>query len=283
MMTLTDKQKYLLKDNIDYIEHNEFQELFDKLRESDRSEMSQILLNADIDFLPYMTTIPERTFGSQWQLDSITIPPSIKRIDPAAFFGCKNLQHVIIEGSNVEVDSFAFGGCSTLSDVQFNTSVKFSAMNPFSYNYELDTSTIQRVINQTKLSGAPSRHLDLYGYATMHNIKQVTIPSQIENISGECFQSCTGLEEVTIEYGCRSLSTSAFEGCTKLRKITIPKSILIINALVFHNTPQLTEIVYKGSKDEWDYLITYVDAKAFDNPNRRSKIHIKGDNFDVEI
>lgn len=283
MMTLTDKQKYLLKNNIDYIEHNEFQELFDKLGESDRSEMSQILLNAGIDFLIYMNTIPERTFGSQWQLDSITIPSSIKRIDQAAFFGCKNLQHVIIEGSNVEVDSFAFGGCSTLSDVQFNTSVKFSAMNPFSYNYELDTFTIQKVINQTKLGGASGRHIDLYGYATMHNIRQVTIPSQIENISGECFQSCTGLEEVTIDYGCRSLSISAFEGCTKLRKITIPKSILIINASVFHNTPQLTEIIYKGSKDEWDYLITHVDARAFDNPNRRSKIHVKGDNFDIEI
>lgn len=156
-------------------------------------------------------------------------------------------------------------------------------MNPFSYNYELDTATIQRVINQTKLGGAYGRHIDLYGYSTMHNLKKVTIPSQIEGIATECFQSCTGLEEVTIEYGCKFLSTSAFEGCTKLRKVTLAKSVLVIKSLAFHNTPQLTEIVYKGSKDEWDYLITYADARAFDNPNRRSKIHVKGDNFDIEI
>lgn len=282
MMTLTEKQKYLLKDNMDYIQHNEFQELFDNLDKSDRRDMSQILLNADIDFLPYMTTIPERTFGDQWQLDSITIPPSIKTIDIAAFFGCKNLQHVIISGSNVEVGPLAFGGCSTLSDVQFDDSVKFSALNPFAYNYELDTFTLQRVINQTKLNGAGT-HIDLFGYATMHNITEITIPSQIENITGECFQSCTGLKEVTIEYGCRSIGISAFEGCTKLGKITIPKSVLILNSLAFYNTPQLTEIVYKGSKDEWDYMLSHSSAEAFDKSSRRSKIHVKGDNFDLEI
>lgn len=280
MMTLTEKQKYLLKDNVDYIQHNEFQELFDNLDKSDRRDMSQILLNADIDFLPYMTTIPERTFGDQWQLDSITIPPSIKTIDKAAFFGCKNLQHVIISGSNVEVGPLAFGGCSSLSDVQFDDSVKFSALNPFAYNYELDTFTLQRVINQTKLNGAGNQ-IDLYGYATLHNITEITIPSQIENIVGECFQACTGLKEVTIEYGCRSIGTGAFEGCMKLEKITIPKSVLILSSRVFHNTPQLTEIVYKGSKDEWDYMLSHPSAEAFDK--YRSKIHVKGDNFNLEI
>lgn len=283
MMTLTDKQKQLLRNNIDYIEHNEFQELFDNLSESDRSDMSQILLNADIDFLPYMNTIPERTFGSQWQLDSIRIPPSIKTIDQAAFFGCKHLQHVIISGSNVEIGAFAFGGCSTLSDVQFDDTIKFAAKNPFSYNYELDTATIQRVINQTVLSGASNNHISLYGYATMHNLKQITIPSQIEVISSECFQSCTGLKEVTIEYGCIAISTSSFEGCTSLSKITLPKSIKVITALAFHNTPNLTEILYKGSKEDWDYMSDTSDLKAFDKPNRRSKIHVKGDNFDIEI
>lgn len=282
MMTLTEKQKYLLKDNMDYIQHNEFQELFDNLDESDRRDMSQILLNADIDFLPYMTTIPERTFGSQWQLDSITIPPSIKTIDKAAFFGCKNLQHVIISGSNVEVGPFAFGGCSTLSDVQFDDSVKFSALNPFAYNYELDTFTLQRVINQIKLTGA-GNHIDLFGWATMHNITEITIPSQIETIDVECFEACTGLKEVTIEYGCISIGISAFEGCTKLRKITIPKSVLLLNSLAFHNTPQLTEIVYKGSEDEWDYMLSHSSIEAFDKLSNRSKIHVKGDNFDSGI
>ena len=282
MMTLTKKQKYLLKDNMDYIQHNEFQELFDNLDASDRRDISQILLNADIDFLPYMTTIPERTFGDQWQLDSITIPPSIKTIDKAAFFGCKNLQHVIISGSNVEVGMLAFGGCSTLSDVQFDDSAKFSALNPFAYNYELDTFTLQRVINQTKLNGA-GNHIDLYGYATLHNITEITIPSQIENITGECFQSCTGLKEVTIEYGCRSIDTGAFAGCTKLRKITIPKSVLLLNSRVVHNTPQLTEIVYKGSEDEWDDMLIHSSAEAFDKASSRSKIHVKGDNFNLEI
>lgn len=280
MMTLTEKQKYLLKDNMDYIQHNEFQELFDNLDTSDRRDMSQILLNADIDFLPYMATIPERTFGDQWQLDSITIPPSIKTIDKAAFFGCINLQHVIISGSNVEVGPLAFGGCSILSDVQFDDSVKFSALNPFAYNYELDTFTVQRVINQTKLNGAGA-HIDLYGYATLHNITEITIPSQIENITGECFQSCTGLKEVTIEYGCRSIGTGTFAGCTKLGKITIPKSVLTLSSRVFHNTPQLTEIVYKGSEDEWDDMLIHSSAEAFDK--YRSKIHVKGDNFNLEI
>lgn len=65
MMTLTENQKHLLKDNIDYIQHNEFQDLFDNLNEFDRKERSQILLNAGIDFLLYMDTIPERTFAGQ--------------------------------------------------------------------------------------------------------------------------------------------------------------------------------------------------------------------------
>lgn len=282
MMTLTETQKHLLKDNIDYIQNNEFQDLFDNLSKFGRKDMSQILLNAGIDFLIYMNTIPERTFAGQWQLDGITIPPSIKTIDNAAFFGCKNLQHVIISGSNVEVGPLAFGGCSTLSDVQFDDSVKFSALNPFTYNYELGTFTLQRVINQTKLNGA-GNHIDLYGYSTMHNLTEITIPSQIESIDVECFQACTGLKEVTIEYSCKSISTGAFESCTKLRKITIPKSVLIIKPLVFYNTPQLTEIVYKGSKDEWDYMLLHSSAKAFDKSSSRSKIHVKGDNFDLEI
>lgn len=280
MMKLTDKQRQLLKNNIDYIEHNEFQELFDKLDTADRAPLSEVLSNANIDFLPYMKSIPERLFGSQSFLESIVIPHSIERIDMAAFFGCKNLQHVTILGSDIQVGPYAFGNCPILSDVQFNSKVKFSPLNPFNYNYELDTFTLQRVINQTN---SPGKTINLYGYGHLHKLKQVTIPAHIGGIDTSCFESCTGLEEVNIEYGCKEIFTAAFQGCIKLRKVTLPKSIIKIGVHAFSNTPQLTEIIYKGSKDEWDYMITNSRLAAFDRPDKRSKIQVKGDNFDLEM
>lgn len=112
---------FLLKDeeNAELINSNDFEKLYTKFRAAVKvvyktGMLSQVLYNAGIDPLPYMTKIPSSFLYDAEGVTSVTIPKNIKSIGVFAFKNCKDLVEVRSEIPRLSVPVGAFEGCVNL-------------------------------------------------------------------------------------------------------------------------------------------------------------------------
>ncbi len=62
-------------------------------------------------------------------------------------------------------------------------------------------------------------------------------------------------EEIVIPEGYEVLGGEVFYKCENLKKLTLPKSLWVIGKRAFDDCKNLKEVVYGGSKEEWDALM----------------------------
>lgn len=134
--------------------------------------------------------IPEgvEIVGNYWFWDSaaesVTIPASVRSIEPEAFWRCENLRTVYVGD-----------GCSIcLSDAELPPSVEV------------------RPVAETLVGGARLRDLRAQ--------KSVVIPDGVQKIGDRWFYSC-GVESVELPASVVEIGTEAFCGCRKLKSLTI--------------------------------------------------------------
>lgn len=68
------------------------------------------------------------------------------------------------------------------------------------------------------------------------------------------FACSLNIKEITIPNNINIIGWSAFADCEDLKSIHIPKSVISINELAFDNCYNLTDIYYEGSKEDWDKI-----------------------------
>ena len=70
------------------IRNNDFEKAFELCKSvKKRQQLAMSLYSAKVDFLPYLTRIPDSLFRGFQNLNDITIPGNIKEIGDLAFFG----------------------------------------------------------------------------------------------------------------------------------------------------------------------------------------------------
>lgn len=92
-------------------------------------------------------------------------------------------------------------------------------------------------------------------------IKDITIPSSVNELGFGAFQNCSSLENVTIENGITSLPKQLFYNCESLKSVVIPESVESIGNVAFANCPSLREIEIPDS-------VTSIDKNAFKNSDK---------------
>ncbi len=112
-----------IKDNLNLIDSNNFTDLYDEVAQDARGNITSLLLEADINPLLYMDTVPAGYLPEQRDVKSITIPGNIKSIGDYAFKGCSNLTSITIPDSVTSIGSSAFGGCTSLTSITIPDSV----------------------------------------------------------------------------------------------------------------------------------------------------------------
>lgn len=112
------EQKQYIEQNIDLIEDNRWEELFENAPDG----IGGVLYEAKIDFMNNMIKIPDWLFYNS-KIEDIIIPDTVTKIGDYAFSLCSDLTSITIPDSVTCIGNYAFSGCSSLESIKLPDSV----------------------------------------------------------------------------------------------------------------------------------------------------------------
>ncbi len=93
-----------------------------------------------------------------------------------------------------------------------------------------------------------------YGFFRCSALENVIIPSSVDMVGAYCFSHCKAIKDIVLPEGVRVLEFRAFSKCSALEKISIPLSMRAIDKKVFGGCTSLREVVYAGTKEQWNRI-----------------------------
>lgn len=223
-------------------------------------------------------------------IESITIPNSVKSIGGFAFQRCTNLSSVTI-GSSVEViGERAFQGCSSLTSITIPRSVNSVIMGAFSgcsslasivvedgntfYDSREGCNAIIQKSNNTLVEGCMNTiipndvsTIGTIAFSGRSGLKSITIPNSVSVIETGAFYECTNLATVTLGNRVKSIFNYAFFGCNNLKSINLPEGLETIGELAFDDCFSLTSITIPSS-------VKAIESACFAHCNSLTSINI---------
>ncbi len=176
-----------------------------------------------------ITTLEYGAFANN-PLTSITIPATVVEMDTNPFFGCNQLQSIVVEEGNPTFDSR--DNCNAIINTEMNwlwtsckntvipTSVTGIGTSAFAYRDDLNEYRVPKHI-KTIADNA-------FSYSSLWNI---SIEDNNElYLYRMAFQSCNNLRTVKIGRGVKELTNDIFRGCKNLKSIyvnapLVPKTV----------------------------------------------------------
>ncbi|MCF0228296.1 MAG: leucine-rich repeat protein [Parasporobacterium sp.] len=166
--------------------------------------------------------IESGAFEGHPELEELTIPKTVRQINPSAFSRCPDL-HIKTDPENPAYE--------IIDEVLFRKDQSELIWYP-----ESKTDEFYEV---------PEGTVSIYPYAFAGNqyIKEIRLPDGIRCISEYTFTQCTNLETVDIPSGVEFISADAFAGCDNLARINLSEGLKFIGDRAFFNCRKLTELV----------------------------------------
>lgn len=192
-----------------------------------------------------ITSIASRAFQST-DVESVTIPNTITRIDDQAFGACKKLESIEIPDSVTSMSSSIFSDCTALKTVKLSNNITSIPSNLFNNCTSLKTVDIPRKVT--------SIGYQAFRYCT--NLKSIEIPNAVRSIEGWTFHNCQSLSSIVIPDSVTSIGDYAFYECRSLTSVTLGNSLQSIYNNAFYYCSNLTSITLPDS-------VTYVGSNAF--------------------
>ena len=201
-------------------------------------------------------------FSNCRQLETVTIPKTVKTIDEFAFCNCKKLKAVILSKDSrlksigdhafddcnsltsitipngiTSIGEWAFRGCNSLTSMVIPNSVTSIGEAAFYWCSNLTSITIPRSVTS----------IGEWVFGGCSSLTSITIPNNVTSIGEAAFYWCSNLTSITIPNSVTSIGDEAFRWCSSLTSITIPNSVTSIGAWAFDNCESLTSITIPNS------------------------------------
>lgn len=170
--------KLFIEENSNLLDNGDFEELYARIDAPYRSDLTKILLDADIDPLPQMKRIPSRMY-EELDISRISTPSNIESIGPSAFHGCVHLKSAVFASGLVLIEDAAFNGCTRLKRIVL-------------------PDTLQ-VIERFAFYGCPIT-------------SPLVFPSSLTTIETAAFRDCSSIEKITLPACIKYIEMSAFLG-----------------------------------------------------------------------
>ena len=171
-----------------------------------------------------VTGIDRYAFENCKSMYSVNIPSSVKSISGDAFYGCSNLNSIIVDKGNTTYDSR--DKCNAIIATETNTLIRgcFTTVIP----------------NSVKKLGSSA----FFGCS---GLKSITIPNSVTTIGERAFSGCSGLTSVTIPNSVTTIGERAFSGCSGLTSVTIPNSVTKIGGNAFYDCSNLMSVTINSN------------------------------------
>lgn len=182
----------------------------------------------------FLITSDETTF---------TVPENVDTIDAYAFYGCKQLDEVIIN-TPVYIAAQAFSYCEFENfDFTNVTDIGYGAFRGCKNLTELDLSEVS--------------YIEDSAFENCTNLRDVTFCDSIYYIGSRAFAN-TALTEIEISGDWCEIGEGVFSDCKNLKKATFNDGVGAINANVFTNCQSLETVFISKT-------VEYIDYYAFED------------------
>lgn len=202
--------------------------------------------------------------GSSPSHNVITLPNSVRHIGNKAFYGrwCANIPNNIesIEEEGLpllptkwvlptSLRSLGYSALGYSSEYIRGTNKKYELIVPNGTAMREFDITMFPYCSSISLGNGIKKVKKSYRERTSASkLEEIIFPSTLEEIEDNCFANLKNLSSVTgLDNSClKRIGTKAFYG-TSLTRVTIPETVVEIGEQAFENSPNLREVVFKGS------------------------------------
>ena len=209
--------RFLNREDVqDALARNDMQELYTiaenpYLGDSTMGDLTDILMQAGINPLLGMTEIPMGFLYEQEGIKSFSIPQGITKVDMSAFERT-DLESITIPDSVKVISTGAFRSCAGLKTVKLPAGVEL---------YE-------SVFSLSGLESIELKDVKLQDSSIFYNCKQlksVTIKGNTPVIPNWIFANCTNLTHVKLPETLKRIRYDVFSRCDKLREINFAGTV----------------------------------------------------------
>lgn len=194
-----------------------------KIYNKDKTILYLHYLNkADVVIEEGITTITGGAFGLCSDLENITLPNSLTRLDAHAIGGATKLTTINIGPNVSNINPLAFYG-SGLTSINIDSNNNYYTSEGTAI-YNKDKTTLVCVVDKVTEFEIPEgvQTIQNYAFHNQRNLTKVTIPNTVTTI-GYSFQVCVSLEKIEIPNSVQTISTTCFNSSNNLTQIIIDK------------------------------------------------------------
>ena len=202
-----------------------------------------------------MEEIGDKAFYEFIKLESVILPPTIKRIGKSSFYKCSSLKTIDFSQCTQleEIGDQAFYKCA-LKEIVIPDSVEVIGRSAFASN-KLESATIGKLAKnyfyeerQTILGNNPylkelTFRSKVAEYTGAKSLTSVCFDDTVKELGKWAVAECSNLEKVVIPESVEKIGYGAFVGCYKLSYIELSDNITEIEDHVFAKT-NLKEISF---------------------------------------
>ena len=207
-------------------------------------------------------SIGGNAFRDLTSLKSVGLPSQLEFIQGSAFRGT-GLTSIYIPANVTHIVSGVFADCKNLSTINVSANPNYTLQNGMVYSADLT----ELLICPGAKSGAvsiPSTTLKIGAQAFdgCSKITSVNLPSSIISLEFSAFNGCSSLTSINIPDGIDSIPNYLFKDCTSLASVKIPANVTNIGYSAFNNTAITSISLPSGLKSIGDTAFSYSKLRS---------------------